>query len=95
MLTKRNVLLAVLALVISGTALAGGDANAFDPIWTEISEWAVNAPGKIIAFLTFGAAVFNVIKQNYYAAVGAFFICMLMAQARDVIEFFLDAGVML
>lgn len=77
--------------VFAFTAVAGQDANAFDEIWTELSSWAVNAPGKILALLTFGAAIFmGVVKQNWMAATGAFIGAMLIAQAETVITFFLD-----
>lgn len=96
MTTKtKTFLFLLLTTLFAGAAVAGADPNAFDPIWTEISSWAVNAPGKIVAFLTFGVAVFNVLKTNYYAAIGSFFLCMLMANAQAVIEFFLGGGVVL
>ena len=93
MKTAFVLFITVLALFL-GTAVAGSDANAFDSIWTEISGWAINAPGKIVAFLSFGTAVFlGIVKQNWLGALGAFFLAMVIAQAENIITFFLDAGV--
>jgi conjugal transfer pilus assembly protein TraA len=84
----------VMSVFFIGAASAGSDTTAFDSIWDEVSIWAVNAPGKIVAFLTFATAVFmGVVQQNYVAAVGAFFASMLIANAQTVIEYFLTAGI--
>lgn len=91
---KKFLLISVLVGLFASSVWAGSDANAFDAIWVELSGWAINAPGKILAFLTFGAAIFlGVVKQNWMGAFGAFLGAMLIAQAEQVITFFLDAGV--
>jgi hypothetical protein len=91
---KAGIITAIVAIFFIGSAAAGADATAFDSIWDEVSLWAMNAPGKIVAFLTFGVAVFmGVVQQNYVAAVGAFFASMLIANAQSIIENFLTAGI--
>lgn len=90
---KNLLIFTALILGCVGSAYAGSDVTAFDSIWAEISVWAINAPGKILAFLTFGGAVFlGVVKQNWLGAFGAFMGAMLIAQAESVITYFLDAG---
>ena len=88
------LLSSLIVAIFASSVYAGSDPNAFDPIWVELSGWAVNAPGKIVAFLTFGASIFlGVVKQNWLAALGAFIGAMLIAQAEQVITFFLDAPI--
>jgi hypothetical protein len=90
---KTVALLAVALTVVSGAALAGAGGAQFAAISTEVSSWLNGAPGKIIAVLAFGAAMFNVVKQNFIAAIGAFLGAMLMANADSVIGSFMTAGI--
>jgi len=91
---KAGFITLLMTVFFIGAASAGSDTTAFDSIWDEVSLWAVNAPGKIVAFLTFAVAVFmGVVQQNYVAAIGAFFAAMLIANAQTVIEYFLTAGI--
>lgn len=95
---KKLAVVTTLALtggvaVAAGAAAGGTTAAAFGDILTEINGWLVGAPGKIIAVLAFGAAMFNVIKQNFIAAVGAFLGAMLMAFAGPVIDAIFTAGI--
>lgn len=90
---KSVALLAVALTVASGAALAGAGGAQFAVISTEVSSWLSGAPGKIIAVLAFGAAMFNVVKQNFIAAIGAFLGAMLMANADSVISSFMTAGI--
>lgn len=94
-LTKyKNILaISILAIFSINMAVAGSGGEAFLPIYTEIEGWLEGVPGKIIAILAFGAAMVNVLQQNYLAALGAFLGCMLMANAVDIINFFLGAGI--
>lgn len=92
----KVTLLAVLTLFVTvlsiSTAQAGAGGTQFSAIWTEISGWVDGTPGKIIALLAFGAAMFNVMKQNFVMAIGAFIGCMLMANAVEIINGFMTAG---
>lgn len=99
-MTKKNVTRASLVLVAltSGAVLAGATptgttAAGFEDILLEVTGWLTGAPGKIIATLAFGAAMFNVVKQNFIAAVGAFLGALMMAFAGDVIEIIFSAGI--
>lgn len=99
-LNKKNVLKAsLIALAVaSGAAVAAGTvtgttATGFDGILDEVRGWLVGAPGKIVAVLAFGAAMFNVVKQNFIAAVGAFLGALMMAFAGDVIDIIFSAGI--
>jgi hypothetical protein len=98
-LNKKNVVKAVVvAMALGSTAvMAAGTpsatANSFDDILTEVQGWLVGAPGKIVAVLAFGAAMFNVVKQNFIAAVGAFLGALMMAFAGTVIDGIFAAGI--
>jgi len=82
-----------LIALLSFESTAGSGGTAFTSIWTELSGWADGAPGKIITLLAFFAALFNVLKQNYYMAVGAFIGGMLLSQSVSIINIFLSATV--
>lgn len=90
-LTKA--LLVVATATIATAAFAGSGGNQFGGIYTELSGWLAGAPGKAIAVLAFGLAMFNVVKQNFVAAGGSFVGCLLMANAQSIIENFLTAGI--
>jgi len=95
---KKAALVVSLALgsgvaVAAGAAVGGATEAAFADILTEVQGWLVGAPGKIVAVLAFGAAMFNVIKQNFIAAIGAFLGAMLMAFAGPVIDTIFSAGI--
>lgn len=96
---KKIVKLSLIALAVTaGSAVAatvpsGSTAAAFDTIFEEVKGLLVGAPGKIIAVLAFGAAMFNVVKQNFIAAAGAFVGALMMAFAGDVIDTIFAAGV--
>lgn len=94
---SRIALVTAIALGTTGViaaGIAGGTTEAaFADILTEVKGWLSGAPGKIIAVLAFGAAMFNVVKQNFIAAVGAFLGAMMMAYAGPVIETIFSAGI--
>jgi conjugal transfer pilus assembly protein TraA len=90
--TPKNAALAILATVFAGVATAGSGGAEFEPMYDQIADWLDGAPGKTIAVLAFGFSMFNIIRQNFTAAVGAFLGCLLMANAKTVIESFLTAG---
>lgn len=90
-LTK--VLLAVGVVMAAGAAVAGNGGSAFNNVHTELAGWLNGAPGKAIAVLAFGLAMFNVVKQNFVAAGGSFVGCLLMANASTIIDGFLTAGI--
>jgi hypothetical protein len=95
---KQKMLLGLIiafALVMlqSFESQAGSGGAAFTSIWTEISGWADGVPGKIITLLAFFASLFNVLKQNYYLAVGAFIGGMLLSQSVAIINIFLTATI--
>ena len=90
---KEVLFVSIAALFGINAAIAGSGGEAFLPIYSEIEGWLDGVPGKIVAILAFGAAMVNVLKQNYIAALGAFVGCMLMANAVDIINFFLGAGI--
>jgi hypothetical protein len=69
------------------------EEEAFSSILDEVKGWLSGAPGKIVAVLAFGSAMFNVVKQNFIAAVGAFLGAMLMAYAGPVIDTIFAAGI--
>lgn len=82
-----------LFILLSFDSVAGSGGTAFTSIWTELSGWADGAPGKIITLLAFFAALFNVLKQNYYMAVGAFIGGMLLSQSVSIINIFLTGTI--
>lgn len=82
-----------LVILLSFESQAGSGGAAFTSIWTEISGWADGVPGKIITLLAFFASLFNVLKQNYYLAVGAFIGGMLLSQSVAIINIFLTATI--
>jgi hypothetical protein len=86
-------LLTTLCLLWAINANAGSGGTAFTAVWTEISGWADGVPGKIITLLAFGASLFNVLKQNYYLAIGAFIGAMLLSQAVTIINVFLTGTI--
>lgn len=88
-----KVLLAVGALTLAGAAVAGSGGSQFVTITSELSGWLSGAPGKAVAVLAFGVAMFNVVKQNFIAAGGSFVGCLLMANASDIIDGFMTAGI--
>jgi hypothetical protein len=96
---KSAITLAVVTTLLAGSAFAASTSTAsatatsFDSIFAEVQGWLVGAPGKIIAVLAFGAAMFNVVKQNFIAAVGAFVGALMMAFAGDVISAIFTAGI--
>jgi hypothetical protein len=90
---KTLLLISIATLFGINMAIAGSGGEAFLPIYSEIEGWLDGVPGKIVAILAFGAAMVNVLKQNYLAALGAFVGCMLMANAVSIINFFLGAGI--
>lgn len=93
MLSKKKTALVIALSLVSGAAFAGAGGAQFAVISTEVTGWLDGAPGKIIAVLAFGAAMFNVVKQNFIAAVGSFLGAMLMANADSVISSFMSAGI--
>lgn len=86
------VALAFVALNV-GTVVAGTGGTQFDTIWQEISGWIDGTPGKIIALLAFGFAMFKVVQQDFIMAIGSFVAALLMANAVTIINGFLTAGV--
>ena len=86
-------LIVALAVLFAGSAAAGSGGAEFEPMYDQVADWLDGAPGKICAILAFGFAMFNVMKQNFIMAVGAFVGCLLSANAKTVIESFLTAGV--
>lgn len=94
-ITTQNIivgcLLAIgLALALCAIAVAGTDTTAVDDLWTTLSGYAAGAPGKIIALLSFLSAVwFGIVRPNYTNAIGSIMFCLLMANAKDIIEGFL------
>lgn len=95
LLKKSLIALAVIstAAIAGGGAVGGTTAGSFDQIFVEVKGLLVGAPGKIIATLAFGAAMFNVVKQNFIAAAGAFVGALMMAFAGDVIDTIFLAGI--
>ncbi|WP_076415069.1 hypothetical protein [Shewanella sp. UCD-KL12] len=94
-LTCGAILLAsfLITLLFSMETIAGSGGAAFTSIWTEVSGWADGVPGKIITLLAFFAALFNVLKQNFYMAIGAFLGGMLLSQSVTIINVFLTGTV--
>lgn len=74
-------------------AVAGTGGTQFDTIWQEISGWIDGTPGKIIALLAFGFAMFKVVQQDFIMAIGSFLAALLMANVVTIINGFLTAGV--
>ena len=93
-LNNKTALLVIASLtVVSTAALAGGGGAEFLVIADTLGGWLSGAPGKAIAVLAFGAAMFNVVKQNFIAAGGSFVGCLLMANADAIIDGFMGAGI--
>lgn len=93
MKNSSKVLLTVAAMTLAGAAVAGTGGSQFATITGELSGWLAGAPGKAVAVLAFGVAMFNVVKQNFIAAGGSFVGCLLMANASDIIDGFMTAGI--
>lgn len=94
---KKIAIVSSIAL-LGGVAVAAGTVTgtteaAFNTILDELKGWLVGAPGKTVAVLAFGAAMFNVVRQNFVAAIGAFLGAMLMAFAGPVIDSIFAAGI--
>ncbi|MGL5126909.1 MAG: TraA family conjugative transfer protein [Aeromonas popoffii] len=90
---KYLLFFALLAGVLFSLAHAGGDETAVDDIWRQLSGWARGAPGKIIALLSFLSAVwFGIVKPNYTNAIGSIVFCLMMANATEIIENFMQAS---
>ncbi|WP_051252669.1 TrbC/VirB2 family protein [Ferrimonas kyonanensis] len=88
------VLMAIAALIMTGLAHAGVATTGWDSFWDELQDYATTAPGKIIAMLTFLASgYFGIVKRDWGAALGAFVFCIVLANAKTVIEDFLNAGI--
>jgi hypothetical protein len=86
--------LAVITALFSTMAFAGGGGGTeFNAIYTAIEGWVGGVPGKIIAILAFSAAMFNVVKQNFMMAAGAFLGAVVMANAVTVIDLLFGAGI--
>lgn len=80
--------------IVAGVAVASTETTAVDDVWDKVSSWAAGAPGKIIALMSFLAAVwYGIVRPNYTNAVGAILFCLLMANAKSIIETFLDMAV--
>lgn len=93
-LNKKHALLVIASLsVVSTAALAGGGGAEFQLIADTLGGWLGGAPGKAVAVLAFGVAMFNVVKQNFIAAGGSFVGCLLMANADTIIDSFMGAGI--
>ena len=94
-LTTQNIimgcLLAIgLTMLACAVAVAGTDTTAVDELWTIFSGYAAGSPGKIIALLSFLSAIwYGIVRPNYTAAIGSLMFCLLMANAKDIIEGFL------
>ena len=87
---KHVIFVALVMGLLMVMAHAGGDATAVDEVWDQLSSWAKGAPGKIIALLSFMSAIwFGIVKPNYTNAIGSLLVCLLMANATDIIENFL------
>lgn len=79
-----------MAALIFVKAFAGTDTTAVDDLWTTFSGYAAGAPGKIIALLSFMSAVwYGIARPNYTLAIGSLMFCLMMANAKDIIEGFL------
>lgn len=84
----------VIAMLFSAIAMAGGGGGTeFNAIFSQLEGWVGGVPGKIIAVLAFSAAMFNVVKQNFMMAAGAFIGAVVMANAVAVIELLFGAGI--
>jgi len=94
---KQWALLAVSLLVMTAMfammAFAGDGGDEFDDIYERIAGWLDGTPGKIVATLALGFAFFNVMKQNFFLAAGAFVACLVLAEGSEIIESFLGASV--
>lgn len=88
-----KIALAVATMAVAGTAVAGTGGAEFQSIADNLGGWLAGAPGKAVAVLAFGVAMFNVVKQNFIAAGGAFVGCLLMANAEAIIDNFMTAGI--
>lgn len=86
----KTKLIITLAALFAGSAIAGSGGAEFEPIYDQVAGGAL---GETCAILAFGFAMFNVMKQNFIKATGAFVVCLLYANAETVIESFLTAGV--
>lgn len=90
---QKQLALMALATVFAGSVVAGSGGAEFEPMYDQVADWLDGAPGKIIAILACGFGFAQVLKQNFIAALGAFFGCLVMANAKVVIESFLTAGI--
>jgi hypothetical protein len=91
--TRKTKLIVTLAVLFAGSAMAGSGGAEFEPIYDQIADWLDCISSKICAILALGFAMFNVMKQNFIKATGAFVGCLLVANSKTVIESFLTAGI--
>ena len=71
--------------IVAGVAVASTETTAVDDVWDKVSSWAAGAPGKIVALMSFLAAVwYGIARPNYTNAVGAVLFCLLMANAKSI-----------
>ncbi len=90
---QKQLALVAVATLFAGSVIAGSGGAEFEPMYDQVADWLDGAPGKIIAILACGFGFAQVLKQNFIAALGAFFGCLVMANAKVVIESFLTAGI--
>lgn len=90
--TLWGVFAIVATFAFMSAAQAGAGGTQFQPIWTEISSWLDGVPGKIVTALAFGFALANVVRQNYMGALASLFGCLLLANAVEIINSFMTAG---
>lgn len=85
--------LVVLCVVVSAAWAVQVD-TAVDPIWEKVKDWGGGAPGKIMALLSFLAAVwYGIVRPNYTNAIGALLFCLMMANAVTIIEGFMNIAI--
>lgn len=89
-----NMLTLILVAAIFSTAtIAGTGGTEFQEVYGVFIGWIEGVGGKIIALLAFGVAMFNVVKQNFIMAAGAFASAVVMANIANIINAIMQAGV--
>lgn len=92
--THRKVLIAFVALFVSGLAFAGAGGTEFTTVYDSISGWANGTLGKTLAVsaLLVGLGI-GVIKQSVMAAVVGVSAALVAGYGPDVIDGVVSAAI--
>lgn len=88
-----SMMVLVAIAMMAMKVVAGDGGEEFEVVYDTIAGWLDGTPGRLVAVLALAFSFFNVMKQNYLLAAGAFIMCVILAQGSEIIEDFLGAAV--